>query len=518
MRLRLWCFAVPAYGAAAPSFVQNVPDKRITRYVGFGPGGPADLAFRALAEAASRHLGQRVIVANNPGVCATTLLRAKGDGHTISHLSPTLTRMPHLTKVDYDPLTVWHWPLGTLGTSIATVVGASVTFYSIFSVYFVGRASLHVSMRSVGTNSVPTRVGARHTLAAALKYLGSNHQGVVMLIRKLYNYLILFSFLFIAHSGAWAQIAAPGKAAATGATQPYPTKTVRVIIPGATGDTCDTMLRMIGQKFLEKYGYAFVMDNRPGAVGQVGLTHIAQAPTDGYTIGCGQGGNMVIVPLAYKKVAYDSTKDFAPIALMASNYLALTVHPTSPHKTARDLIAFAKANPGKIAFGTNGEGAFLHFATELLRKVAGFTYYHVPFRNAQLMVTDLLGARIDAVLGAFITVQPHAVNGRLRILGVARETRAPNYPQFPTLSEAGVPGFTSGGWFGAIGPAGMPTHIVALLNKEMNAAMALPEIREKAAMLGLDLHTEPPAFFAKTIRDDFDKWGKLAREVNFKPQ
>lgn len=333
-----------------------------------------------------------------------------------------------------------------------------------------------------------------------------------------YKYLISFNFILFACGGAWAQKLVPGNGPITGAAQQYPSKTVRVIIPGTTGDTCDTMLRMIGQKFLEKTGYAFVMDNRPGGVGQVGLTYIAQAPTDGYTIGCGQGGNMVIVPLAYKKVAYDSTKDFAPIALMASNYLALTVHPNSPHKTVRDLIAFAKANPNKLAFGTNGEGAFLHFATELLRKEAGFTYYHVPFRNAQLMVTDLLGARIDAVLGAFITVQPHAVNGRLRILGIARETRAPNYPQFPTLSEAGVPGFTSGGWFGAIGPAGMPAHIVALLNKEMNAAMALPEIREKAAMLGLDLHTEPPAFFAKTIRDDFEKWGKLAREVNFKPQ
>jgi tripartite-type tricarboxylate transporter receptor subunit TctC len=300
--------------------------------------------------------------------------------------------------------------------------------------------------------------------------------------------------------------------------QAYPTKSIRVIIPGTTGDTCDTMLRLIGHKFMERTGYSFVMDNRPGAVGQIGLITIAQAPTDGYTIGCGQGGNMVIVPLAYKKVAYDSIRDFAPIALMVSNYLALAVHANSPHKTARELIAFAKANPDKLSFGTNGEGAFLHFATELLRKEAGFTYFHVPFKNAGLIVTDLIGQRIDAVLGAFITVQPHAVSGRLRILGVARATRAPNYPQFPTLTEAGVPGFTSGGWFGAIGPAGMPQSIVAFLNKEMNAAMSTPDVREKAGILGLDLHIESPEFFTKTIRGDFDKWGRLAREINFKPQ
>ena len=299
--------------------------------------------------------------------------------------------------------------------------------------------------------------------------------------------------------------------------QPYPAKSIRVIIPGAAGDTCDMMLRMIGIKFAEKTGQAFVMDNRVGASGQLGLQLIAQAPTDGYTIGCGQGGNMVIIPLAYKKVAYDSHKDFAPIALMASNFLALAVHPNTPFKTTRELITYGKTNPGKLTFGTNGEGAFLHFATELFRKEAGFTYHHVPFKTASIIVTDLIGGRIDAVMSAFITVQPHAVSKRLRILGVARETRAPNYPDFPTLAET-IPGFASGGWFGAIAPAGMPKDMIALLNREMNTAMKSPDIREKAALVGLELHTESPEFFTQTLRTDFEKWGKLAREIGFKPQ
>ncbi len=302
-----------------------------------------------------------------------------------------------------------------------------------------------------------------------------------------------------------------------GQAQNYPAKPIRVIIPGAPGDTCDTLLRLIGHKFFEKTGHGFVLDNRPGAVGQIGLQVIASAPTDGYTIGCGQGGNMVIVPLAYKKVAYDSLKDFAPITLMASNFLALAVHPNVPFKTARELIIYGKANPGKLNFGTNGEGAFLHFATELFRKEAGFTYYHVPFKNAGLIVTDLIGGRIDATLSAFITVQPHAVSGRLRILGVARETRAPNYPQWPTLAET-VPGFQSGGWFGAVAPAGMAKEQIAYLNREMNTAMRTPDIREKAAILGLDLHTESPEYFTEAIRRDFEKWGKLARDIGFKPQ
>ena len=316
------------------------------------------------------------------------------------------------------------------------------------------------------------------------------------------KYLFLL-IIFISFGGALAQA--------------YPAKPIRVIIPGAPGDTCDTMLRLIGHKFLEKTGYAFVLDNRPGAVGQIGLQFIAQAPADGYTIGCGQGGNMVVIPLAYKKVAYDSIKDFAPITLLASNYLALAVHPNVPFKTTRELINYGKANPDKLAFGTNGEGGFLHFATELFRKEAGFTYFHVPFKNAGLIVTDLIGGRIDATLSAFITVQPHAVSKRLRILGVAREKRAPNYPDFPTLGET-VPGFASGGWFGAIAPAGVPKDIIALLNREMNAVLKMPDILEKTTLLGLDTYTESPEFFAQTLRNDIEKWGKLARDIGFKPQ
>ena len=299
--------------------------------------------------------------------------------------------------------------------------------------------------------------------------------------------------------------------------QAYPVKTIRVIIPAAPGDSCDTLSRLVGYKASEKLGAQFAIDNRPGAGGQLGLELIAKAPTDGYTIGCGQGGNMVIVPLAYKKVAYDSYKDFAPIAMMASNFLALAVHPAVPFKNTRDLIAYAKANPGKLSFGTTGEGAFLHFATELLARDAGFKYLHVPYKSAGATVTDILGGRIDATLGSFVTLQPHAVLGKLKILGVARDKPAPNYPQFPTIAEA-VPGFASGGWFGFIAPAAMAREQIAILNRELNAAMRLPDVREKMTALGLEIHTEPPEFFTQLLRSDFEKWGKLARDIGFKPQ
>jgi tripartite-type tricarboxylate transporter receptor subunit TctC len=299
--------------------------------------------------------------------------------------------------------------------------------------------------------------------------------------------------------------------------QSYPARPVRVIIPAAPGDSCDVLARLVGQKMSERLGQPFTIDNRPGAGGQLGLVLLKQAAPDGYTLACGQGGNMVIVPLSYQKVDYDTPKDFAPVALMASNFLALVVHPTVPFRSTKDLIDYAKANPRKLSFGTTGEGAFLHFAIELLRRDAGFTYTHVPYKAVSNIVTDILGGRIDATLGSFISIQPHVTAGKLRMLGIARAARAPGYPDFPTIAET-VPGYTSGGWFGFIAPAAAPKEIVALLNREANRAMMQPDVRDKMNAFGLEIHTESPEFFADTIRSDFAKWGKLARDIGFRPR
>jgi tripartite-type tricarboxylate transporter receptor subunit TctC len=298
--------------------------------------------------------------------------------------------------------------------------------------------------------------------------------------------------------------------------QAYPNKAIRVIIPAAPGDSCDVLTRLISPRLSEKLGQAVVIENRAGSGGQLGLTLIKQAAPDGYTLGCGQGGNMVIVPIAYAKVAYDAQKDFAPVALMASNFLALAVNPNVPFKTTADLINHARANPGKVSFGTTGEGAFLHFATELLRTQAGFTYLHVPYKSNALIITEILGGQIDATLGSYISLQPHVASGKLRMLGIARATRLPAYPNVPTIGET-VPGFVSGGWFGIIAPAGTPKEIVGLLNREVNAAMTQASVREQMNTLGLETHIETPDFFSETIRSDFVRWGKLARDIAFKP-
>ena len=320
------------------------------------------------------------------------------------------------------------------------------------------------------------------------------------------------------HVSRWIVLVAAAALPAIGAlAQGYPAKTVRVIVPAAPGDSCDTLTRLIGQKLSEHLGQQFTADNRPGAGGQIGLQLLAKAPADGYTIGCGQGGNMVIVPIAFQKVAYDSLKDFVPIQIPVTNFLALVVHPSVPFKGVKDLVAYGKANPGKLVFGSNGEGAFIHFSVELLRTLGGFTYLHVPYNGVAPIFTDIISGRIDATITSFISVQPYLNAGRLKLLGIGRATRSPKYPDFPTIAET-LPGYENSGWFGFIGPAGMPRETVQLLNKEMNRAVQLPDVRDKLDSFGLEVHTESPEYFANVIRRDIEKWGKVARDIGFKPR
>ncbi len=299
--------------------------------------------------------------------------------------------------------------------------------------------------------------------------------------------------------------------------QKYPVKTVRIIVPQLPGDSCDTFGRLLGQKMAERLGQQFVVDNRPGASGTIGLALTIQAPADGYTFACGQGGNMSVVPHTMKKVPYDALKDFQPIALIATNYLALVVHPSTPFRNVGDFVKYLKANPGKIAFATNGEGAFLHMATELFRSYVGFNYLHVPFKGVSQMAQELMGGGVDACFSSFTGIYPYVQSGKVRLLGIAKETRAPNYPDIPTIAET-VPGFSSGGWFGFVASAKVPKEIVAVLNRETNAALKLPDVRERLIALGLDLWTESPEYFGKLLVSEYQKYGKVARDIGLVPK
>jgi tripartite-type tricarboxylate transporter receptor subunit TctC len=305
---------------------------------------------------------------------------------------------------------------------------------------------------------------------------------------------------------------------ATGAhAQAYPTKPVQIIVPVLPGDTCDMIVRLVAAKMSEKLGQQLVAENRPGAGGMIGHTLISKAQPDGYTLGCGSSGGMAVVPHAFKDVSYNSAKDFTPIAMMARNFVALVVPPNSSMRTVADLLQQAKQNPGKVTFGSNGEGGYLHFVTERFRSAAGFTYLHVPFKGFPPITVELMGERLDASFGSFPDVLPFVQSGRLRILGIARPTRLPNYPDIPTIAET-VPGYVTGGWFGIIGPAGIPRPIVTLLNREANAALTAPDIRDKLGSQGLELVAESPEFFGKIVQDDYAVYGKIARDIGLKPQ
>jgi tripartite-type tricarboxylate transporter receptor subunit TctC len=299
--------------------------------------------------------------------------------------------------------------------------------------------------------------------------------------------------------------------------QNYPTKSIRIIVPQLPGDSCDTLARLLGQKMGERLGQQVVVDNRPGASGTIGLALAAKAPADGYTIACGQGGNMSVIPHTMKDVPFDALKDFAPVALVATNYLALVVHPSTPFNTVGEFIQYLKANPGKVAFATNGEGAFLHMATELFRSQVGFSYLHVPFKGVPQMGQELMSGRVDAAFSSFTGMYPFIASGRVRLLGIAKAMRAPNYPDYPTIAET-VPGFSSGGWFGFVAPARVPKEIIAVLNREANAAMQQPDVRKKLEILGLDLWNESPEYFAALMKSEYDKYGKVAKDIGLVPK
>jgi tripartite-type tricarboxylate transporter receptor subunit TctC len=299
--------------------------------------------------------------------------------------------------------------------------------------------------------------------------------------------------------------------------QSYPAKPIRIIIPFPPGNPMDIIARLIGPKITERLGQSVIIDNRAGASGQLGLELGARAAPDGYTLIGGQGSNLVVAPHTFKKVLYDPIRDFAPIALSTTNFLALVVHPSVPFKTVQDLITYAKANPNRVTFGSNGEGSFSHMTIEMLRVMAGFTYVHVPFKGGAQIATNLLGGHIDAAIDSIAVPLPHIRAGKLRLLGITNPTRVPQVEGAPAIAET-LPGYDSRGWFGFVAPAGTSREIITLLNQEMNRAIALPDVKEPLVSAGLIVVTESPEYFAATIKSDYAKYGKLIRDIGFQPQ
>ena len=299
--------------------------------------------------------------------------------------------------------------------------------------------------------------------------------------------------------------------------QQYPSKAIRIIVPFPPGDSLDTMSRLIAPTLLERLGQNVVVDNRAGAAGQLGLELGAHAPADGYTLVGGQGGNLVVQPHTYKKLPYDPLKDFAPVAISTTNFLALVINPSLPYKTLKDLIAYGKANSGKLTIASNGEGGFPHMAIEMLRVQAGFDYLHIPYKGSVQILTEMMGGRVDATILGLGALTPFIRSGRVRLLAVTSPQRSELFPDVPAVAEV-LPGYDSRGWFGYLAPAKTPPKIVALLNREINRAMMMPDVKEKLTAIGLTVVAETPESFAQTLRSDYEKYGKLIRIIGLQPQ
>src|SRR6266850_2612497 len=272
--------------------------------------------------------------------------------------------------------------------------------------------------------------------------------------------------------------------AAVGAAhgQSYPTKPVRIVIPFPPGNTTDIMTRLIAPRMSERLGQQVIVENRPGASGMLGLDAVAKSPADGYTIACVQGGNMVVLPHTSKSLPYDPLKDFAPIAVSTTNYLAIVANPAAPFRT-----------------------------------IGGFTYTHVPYKGSAAIATDIMGGQVQAGIDGITGMTPHIKSGRLRILATTNKTRPALWPDTPVAGED-VPGYESGGWFGYAAPAGTPRDIVLRLNEEINRAIRQPDVSEKLVSAGLIVVNETPGFFAELLKSDYAKYGKLVKDIGFTPQ
>jgi tripartite-type tricarboxylate transporter receptor subunit TctC len=296
------------------------------------------------------------------------------------------------------------------------------------------------------------------------------------------------------------------------AAQPaYPDKPIRLVVPFPAGGATDFMARSLAQKLGERVGQTVVVDNRGGAGGAVGAEAVATAPPDGYTLLFSTMGVLAINPSLYPKLRYDPAKDFAPVSLTHATSNMLVVHPSVPAKNVKELIAYAKANPGKLTFGSAGNGTSSHLSGELFKSMAGIDMTHVPYKGTGPALTDLLTGRISMMID---TVSVHVENvsaGKVRALGVTGAAGTASLPNVPTIAESGLPGYEVSIWLGVLAPAGTPADIVSRLNAEIGKVMSDPEMKAQLNKAGIEALHSTPAQFAATIKSDAAKWSKVVK-------
>ena len=299
--------------------------------------------------------------------------------------------------------------------------------------------------------------------------------------------------------------------------QAWPSRqSIRFVVPYPPGGASDVTARVLGAKLSESLGQAVVIENRPGANGIVALELVAKAAPDGYTILMANLGPNAINPGVYSKLPYDAIKDFTPITLTTINPLVVLVTPALPVKSMPELIAYAKANPGKLSFASAGNGAANHLAGEMINGLAGIKMLHVPYKGDAPGVPDVMAGTVSMMFPTLIAGMPHIKSGQLRAIAVTSAKRSPSLPDLPSVAETGLAGFDAVSWGGVMGPAGLPPEIVNRLNTEINRFLKQPDVAERLKSLGAEIVGTTPDEFASYLKAEIGKWGKVARDNNIK--
>ena len=297
------------------------------------------------------------------------------------------------------------------------------------------------------------------------------------------------------------------------AQEPWPAKPIRLIVPFPPSGGTDLLSRELAAAIAASTKWTIVIDNRPGAGGNIGLEAAAKAAPDGYTIAIGQTSNLAINPALYAKPPFDALKDFAPIVLVSAQPLILVVASQAPYRTLADLVAAAKAKPGALNMGSPGNGTVGHIGGELFQRIAAIRCIHVPYKGAGPAVTDLMGGSIDLYFGNSQSVAPLVSSGRLRAIAVTSAKRMAVFPAMPTVAQSGYAGFEAGTWSGLVAPAGTPRAIVERINAEAGKALLRKDLLDKLAADGSEPMGGSPQRFADFIRSEHAKWGVVIREA-----
>jgi tripartite-type tricarboxylate transporter receptor subunit TctC len=297
----------------------------------------------------------------------------------------------------------------------------------------------------------------------------------------------------------------------------YPERPLRLVVPYSAGGSTDTVARIVGQRLSERLGQQIVVDNRTGAGTLIGTEIVARSAPDGYTLLMATPP-LAVNPSLYSKVPYVLDRDFSAVSNVAASSNLLAVHPALPATTTRELIALLKANPGKHNYGSSGIGGAGHLAMALFASMAGVDIVHVPYKGGAPAVTDLVAGRLSLMMANLTTAQPHIRAGRLRGIGIGTKSRSPLFPELPTLSESGVPGYEANNWNGIVVPAGTPRAVIDRLHREISAALKDPAIAQRMAGAGLDPIGDTPQQFAQYLKAEAAKWGALVKSAGIKAE